>query len=270
VEALLDSGALPDQPSNGGWRPLHCAAAGGHADVCTSLLARRCEPAPSTAEGDTPLHWAARSGCADICAALLLAGAPPLPGSGSGCTPLHTAAEHGATDVVELLLKAGGRGCADVCDRGSSTPLHAAAGAGHLEVARVLLAAGASLDVVSNTGFTPLNHASGARCSLLLCCASCTHPSRSLGLLPRREWARGGGAAVDAGRRNSTHTVNFRLLWLALSNACCCAAHCNAEHKPSCTSVPSVPVPVPTTAEQVFPPVQRSSVRRAPGAVQAV
>ena len=45
-------------------------------------------------------------------------------------------------------------------DRGSSTPLHAAAQAGHLECARALLQHGASLNVVSNTGFTPLNHAS--------------------------------------------------------------------------------------------------------------
>ncbi len=115
---LLDLNADVRQATPRGFTTLHAAAAIGHADFATNLLARGADPNACDQQFETSLHWAARVGATNVAAVLLEAGANinapdernRTPNRGrwsSSNTPLHTAAENFQTTTVAWLLAHG-------------------------------------------------------------------------------------------------------------------------------------------------------------------
>ncbi|CAN5146374.1 hypothetical protein BH20GEM2_BH20GEM2_21810 [soil metagenome] len=114
VEVLLGSGADPNTASNNAMRvtPLHSAVA--HRDgevaaaVAEALLAAGADPNVRQQGGWTPLHQAAAHGRTGIVDALLIHGAEPNPVSDDGRTPARMAREGGHGEAAERLRRAGG------------------------------------------------------------------------------------------------------------------------------------------------------------------
>ena len=79
------------QSLHNGMTPMHCAASGGHLEVC-SLLLERCEdPNSSDVRGWTPLHEAAQE---EVCRLILERCEEKNPLNVSGQTPLEIASSH--------------------------------------------------------------------------------------------------------------------------------------------------------------------------------
>ena len=55
VKVLLESGADPNAPNNGGHTPLHAAAYRGHLNVASLLLKHGADPCITNKDGDIPL-----------------------------------------------------------------------------------------------------------------------------------------------------------------------------------------------------------------------
>jgi ankyrin repeat protein len=103
--------------------------------------------------GDTPLILAAGAGEFETCEVLIAAGADVNLGNECGRTALHLAATSGHAHVCKFLLENG----AAVDPRTTidgSTPLHWAGS--RPPVIEVLLGAGASINLATEQGFTPL------------------------------------------------------------------------------------------------------------------
>jgi ankyrin repeat protein len=62
AELLLDAGADPDGRGDGGFTPLHAAAANGDAPLIRLLLARGADPGATADDGRTPADLAADDG----------------------------------------------------------------------------------------------------------------------------------------------------------------------------------------------------------------
>ena len=172
VTLLLAAGAIPGQASVFGMSPLHIAARWGHSEVVAQLLAAGAavdatvdDPAVAkfirNAQGATSLWFAARHHHPSVIAQLLIAGAEVDHATQLGSTPLHVTSGSGDDGaVVRQLLHAG----ADVnltCGEmdGCTSPLYVAAQNGNYEVVALLLAAGATVNLASALGITPLHAA---------------------------------------------------------------------------------------------------------------
>jgi cytochrome c2 len=113
LEKLLAAGAPIDAPDGSGATPLYLAAAEGHTDVVTRLLAAGADAGrqvsgPFGSTG-TPIHVAARYGHLEVVRILLKAGVDPnLADDGVG-PPLHSALRRGHAAVAELLKSSGAR-----------------------------------------------------------------------------------------------------------------------------------------------------------------
>lgn len=71
VRVLLEAGADPNGPGEGGFTPLHTAAQNGDTDLVRLLLDHGADPGVATSDGKTPEHLAREAGhdaCADLVA----------------------------------------------------------------------------------------------------------------------------------------------------------------------------------------------------------
>jgi uncharacterized protein len=109
VELLLEHGADPNAPARNalGVTPLHSAVAnpspGMAVALAGALLARGANPNVKQQGGWTPLHAAAAHGHRELAALLLSHGADPRPVSEAGKTPAQMASELGNVGLAEWL-----------------------------------------------------------------------------------------------------------------------------------------------------------------------
>lgn len=77
VHVLLNRGADPNVRAQGGWTPLHTAAAFGYRDVCAILVSCGADPSAPTDNGKTPAQVAEELGFSGVAGWLARATAPP-------------------------------------------------------------------------------------------------------------------------------------------------------------------------------------------------
>lgn len=139
VKALIDHGANvnaadPKRHQNA----LMWAAAEGHGDVVSVLLAAGADAKAVTTSGFTALTFAVIENDASSVKALLGAGVDPNGALPSGSKPLHVAIANKATAAALTLIEGGA--VITATDRAGNAPLHMAAQQGNLEVVKALLA----------------------------------------------------------------------------------------------------------------------------------
>ncbi|MDP6793860.1 MAG: ankyrin repeat domain-containing protein [Verrucomicrobiota bacterium] len=185
AELLINHGADKTARTDGGWTPLHSAAAKGSTNVIALLLLRRA-PVNAISQSGTPLdlakgyrqpeaaalieakrgragrevsiHMAAAKGDAVAVQAFLRRGVKvDVPGPLHKSTPLHWAAGAGKVNTMELLIALG----ADVgaLSNSDTTPLHQAVLHNRLEAVELLIRNNANLNSQNKSGHTPLDYA---------------------------------------------------------------------------------------------------------------
>ncbi|TRM68842.1 ankyrin repeat-containing domain protein [Schizophyllum amplum] len=99
-----DAACAADDAGN---TPAHMAAANGHADVLSSLLAARADPAAANAAGATPMHWAALNAQLGTVEALFKAGGARLIDvkDGLGRSPLGVAEQSGWDEGARWMVE---------------------------------------------------------------------------------------------------------------------------------------------------------------------
>lgn len=152
AQALLDRGASVTITRPGGQSALWWAASNGDATMVASLIAKGADPNACDRYGGSPLHQAVRGGVA-AATVLLDAGARIDAPYHDGRTPIWFAANEGRTPVVALLLDRGVP--IDQLQSGKAV-LHLAVGENHAALVDMLLTRGASMDLPSAEGLTPL------------------------------------------------------------------------------------------------------------------
>ena len=146
IKNLIEMGADPYRQYLS-HTPLHLAVCMGHTEAVKVLLEEGSDPEAYQDGGFNPgpLHDACLRGDIEIAQALIEAGARPARGDYEGLQPLHYAAIHDDPDLIQMLLDAG----ADpnmLADRSYRNPIHRAASYGNLRTVRALLAGGADPD----------------------------------------------------------------------------------------------------------------------------
>ena len=152
TELLLNRGADKTVRTDGGWTPLHSAAAKGSTNVIALLLKRRA-PVNAISQSGTPLDLANHYRQPE--AATLLEAKRGRTGRE---VSIHMAAAKGDAVAVQTFLRRGVK----VDTPGplhKSTPLHWAAGAGKINTMEMLISLGADLDATSDSNATPLHQA---------------------------------------------------------------------------------------------------------------
>jgi hypothetical protein len=99
----LVEGADVNVAGDGGWRPLHEAAAEGHVEAVQVLVELGADKEASTAAGDTPLHWAAYAGHVTVVKTLVELGADIGALDGGAKTPLQLSIRFGHRHVERVL-----------------------------------------------------------------------------------------------------------------------------------------------------------------------
>ena len=152
AELLLNHGADKTARTDGGWTPLHSAAAKGSTNVIMLLLKRRAA-VNAISQSGTPLDLA--KGYRQSEAAALL---QAKRGRAGREVSIHMAASKGDAIAVQAFIRRGIK----VNTPGplhKSTPLHWAAGAGKVNTMETLISLGADIDSLSNSNATPLHQA---------------------------------------------------------------------------------------------------------------
>ena len=147
--------ALARGVDEGGWTPLHTAAALGEAETCGTLLAAGADASARTPGGQTPAHYAASKGHVEVLAKIASAGDEGwwAASDETGATPLHRAAASGKLRAIDYLVDALSNGRAEVPkgalearDKRGQTPLLTACESGQEEAAIRLARHGADVN----------------------------------------------------------------------------------------------------------------------------
>lgn len=155
VKLLLENGAHANKHYYMGYEinlmPLH------HLTCLELLLEHGANPNSLSRYGTTPLMKACKENIPNAVSLLIKFGANVNLGSGTSFntkTPINIAVEYSEFNIVKQLLE----NCAKVSMQTGCTysPLHTAVLAGRTDVCGLLLAHGASIDGVSEDGFSPL------------------------------------------------------------------------------------------------------------------
>ncbi|XP_076392292.1 transient receptor potential channel pyrexia isoform X2 [Megachile rotundata] len=152
VEALLQSGASPNNPQVYTETPLHVAASLGSVTCMKLLLNYGADVRVQfSSMRSTPLHLAAEEGSAECTKLLLDAGAACEVKNSRGQTPMHLAALSQSAETLETLINFGAK--VNTEDNDGRTPLHAAVA----KVTRGIELAGALINKADKFGYTPLH-----------------------------------------------------------------------------------------------------------------
>lgn len=159
VQLLLDAGANVDSVEMEKERtPLLDAAASGHPDIVTLLLAKNADATFMDTQNSTFLHCAVHGDNLDVLNLALTNNAGILEADEDGLIPLHVAAEGGFVTVARRLLNF--ERASDQVKALTSrdrTPLHLAAKSGSLDTVKLLLANNAEVETSDATGYTALH-----------------------------------------------------------------------------------------------------------------
>jgi len=112
-----------DAQDKSGARPLHMAAAKGHADLVTWLIKFGVDVEAADEDGWTPLHFACIKPESYMAAENLVSQgqAPHSPADKRGDTPLHVACSHAAGEAARMLMRMGAD--AELPDKGGRTAM---------------------------------------------------------------------------------------------------------------------------------------------------
>lgn len=159
AKSLIQLGALVDKVTHQNHTPLHEASSRGYHLIAQMLLEHGANPNALDSRGYSPIHHAVSNGRSESLEVLLHASADPnLLGTNSSTdespnTPLCLAIALENEKIVCQLLDAGA--IPDKSVRGSS-PLHRSVDMKHSKIVRALIDARHPLDVLDDTGLSPL------------------------------------------------------------------------------------------------------------------
>lgn len=161
VDHFIGEGADVDAKDDAtGGSCLHFAAGSGALEICQILLEAGARPSARDRRLQTPLWWAMAGGHVDICQTLVdFDGSLATLRSLEQLTPLHEAASLGAAAIVKMLMPYYDRRGLDVPGPRWRTPLHLAARDGHFEVCQALVRASADPQVACSHGKTAVHYA---------------------------------------------------------------------------------------------------------------
>ncbi len=140
---------------------LHCAAAGGHAEVVRTLLDAGADVNDADRCKTTPLHLAAEAGAVETVDELLRRGAAVDAANACKETSLFLATQGNHAAVVRRLLEAKPK--LEAKDRRGRTGLHIAAAKAHPAVVKALVDAGADANAIDQDGTSVLHAAMHAQ-----------------------------------------------------------------------------------------------------------
>ncbi|XP_029372144.1 ankycorbin isoform X2 [Echeneis naucrates] len=133
---------------------LHVAAARGHTDCLSVMLAHGADLSVTDAAGLSPLHLAAKNNHIECSKKLLQSKCPVDSVDSTGKTALHHAAASGNIQTVQLLCEL--KSPINLKDADGLPSLLLAAKHAHAEVCSTLLECGAEIDASDNSGRTAL------------------------------------------------------------------------------------------------------------------
>lgn len=158
VKELIQAnpGLVFSKDDEGGFTPMHLAAANGNREMVRFLLTAKADVNAKDNAGSTPMHQVAmaKGPHSDLIEMLLMHRAEVNARDKHGLTPLHYATMADNPTAVKTLLDH----AANVNSRDNNfgnTPLIIAAVQGHEDVARLLLENGANVNLTDGQG-TPL------------------------------------------------------------------------------------------------------------------
>ncbi|XP_033979467.1 ankycorbin isoform X2 [Trematomus bernacchii] len=151
---LAKKGASSVKLDSEGKSALHVAAARGHTDCLSVILAHGADLSITDAAGLNPLHLAAKNNHIECCKKLIQSKCPIDAVDSSGKAALHHAAASGNIQTVQLLCEL--KTPVNLKDADGLTPLLLSAKHAHAEVCSTLLDCGAEVNTFDNSGRTAL------------------------------------------------------------------------------------------------------------------
>ncbi|KAK1884088.1 Ankycorbin [Dissostichus eleginoides] len=151
---LAKKGASSVKLDSEGKSALHVAAARGHTDCLSVILAHGADLSITDAAGLNPLHLAAKNNHIECCKKLIQSKCPIDAVDSSGKAALHHAAASGNIQTVQLLCEL--KTPVNLKDADGLTPLLLSAKHAHAEVCSTLVDCGAEVNTFDNSGRTAL------------------------------------------------------------------------------------------------------------------